>query len=231
MPTGPLEWKSGRLRYVDITWHHIFTGWIRIFNRPTPVWNVDSQRKQPWRQAEANDGIDRTCPPEKGCNAHVQCLPDEYLGLGRSKYCLKIGTESPLDSSCLIILPICNSHAVAVGVYLLFWDKTKLFVNTSWVTSSGCVVVCQGPHVQVTKGLECLYWISSLRVHATGGSLLIRSGTFAPGIAWTATSVPHIVTAYLLHNKPIGPAATAQQVAPGGCFAESLNSYPVVRGC
>ena len=26
----------------------------------------------------ANDGIDRTCPPEKGCNAHVQCHPDEY---------------------------------------------------------------------------------------------------------------------------------------------------------
>ena len=36
----------------------------------------------------------------------------------------------------------------------------------------------------------------------------------APGIAWTATSVPHIVTAYLLHNKPIGPADIAQQVAP-----------------
>ena len=140
----------------DITWHHIFTGWIRIFNRPTPwVWNVDSQRNhsnpaiQPsWRQAEANDGIDRTCPPEKGCNAHVQCLPDEYLGLARSKYCLKIGTESPLDSFIMFDhFAHCNSHAVAVGVYLLFWDKAKLFVNTSWVTSSGCVV-CQGPHVQ-----------------------------------------------------------------------------------
>ncbi|CAJ1409317.1 unnamed protein product [Effrenium voratum] len=26
----------------------------------------------------ANDGIDRTCPPEKGCDAHLQCKPDEY---------------------------------------------------------------------------------------------------------------------------------------------------------
>eukprot|EP00931_Biecheleriopsis_adriatica_P088651 TRINITY_DN62921_c0_g1_i1.p1 TRINITY_DN62921_c0_g1~~TRINITY_DN62921_c0_g1_i1.p1 ORF type:complete len:1597 (+),score=307.41 TRINITY_DN62921_c0_g1_i1:34-4824(+) len=26
----------------------------------------------------ANDGVDRTCPPVKGCDAHVQCKPDEY---------------------------------------------------------------------------------------------------------------------------------------------------------
>ena len=45
-----------------------------------------------------------------------------------------------------------------------------------------------------------------------------------PGIAWTATSVRHIVTAYLQHNKPIGPAATAQQVAPGGTICEQLPS-------
>jgi hypothetical protein len=98
----------------DITF--LQDGSVYSTDQPPWVWNVDSQRShtnpaiQPsWRQAEANDGIDRTCPPEKGCNAHVQCLPDEYLGLGRSKYCSKTGTDSPLDSSCLIILPIATA--------------------------------------------------------------------------------------------------------------------------
>lgn len=52
------------------------------------------------------------------------------------------------------------------------------------------------------------------RAHQRRGAMHMYS-VFRTSIAWTATSVPHIVTAYLLHNKPIGPAATAQQAAGG----------------
>lgn len=52
------------------------------------------------------------------------------------------------------------------------------------------------------------------RAHQRRAAML-TSSVFRTSIAWTATSVPHIVTAYLLHNKPIGPADIAQQAVGG----------------
>lgn len=168
MPTSPLEWKSGRLRYVNITWHHMTSHFYRMdpyiqqTNPPgcemwthsvaTPIQPSSHPGDKP-RPTMASIG---RAHQRRGAMHMYSVFRTSTLAWVDPNIARKLERTAPLIHHVWSFCPLQqhgSSHAVAVGVYLLFWDKARLFVNTSWVTSSGCVVVCQGPHVQVTKGL------------------------------------------------------------------------------
>eukprot|EP00929_Paragymnodinium_shiwhaense_P041840 TRINITY_DN21726_c0_g2_i1.p1 TRINITY_DN21726_c0_g2~~TRINITY_DN21726_c0_g2_i1.p1 ORF type:complete len:1480 (+),score=255.85 TRINITY_DN21726_c0_g2_i1:167-4606(+) len=129
----------------------------------------------------AYDGVGQTCPQEHGCNAHAQCLPDEYCSscTGCATYLSDVSHQNPTWS--------CNPCPTQRGGSCrmrIFCPVANDSVSGDCPQSTGC-----SAHTQCGTGEFCMGWQSCVQelgavecgVETPEGGICVQSRWCSPG--------------------------------------------------